>query len=107
MNKIVEQRLRKYISNQINEVKKKKLNESDTIEFDELSDEGKQLSKQLEPILKGRAIAFEKGGLGEIITIETKSFQHQYRFTPDILKQLVKLDIRWIESDGRNVMVGI
>ena len=81
------------------------LNEASPISFNELEPKVQSKIKYLEKVVGGKHIAIFDGIHGTIVDIKSPSFVK--RLTASQMNQLLKSDIRWIESDKNGFTIGI
>lgn len=81
------------------------LNEASPISFNELEPKVQSKIKYLEKVVGGKHIAIFDGIHGTIVDIKSPSYVK--RLTASQLNQLLKIDIRWVESDKDGFTIGI
>jgi hypothetical protein len=81
------------------------LNEASPISFNELEPKIQSKIKYLEKVVGGKHIAIFDGIHGTIVDIKSPSFVK--RLTASQLNQLLKIDVRWVESDKDGFTIGI
>jgi hypothetical protein len=83
-----------------------RLNEAEEIHFDELPATQKKQANELVKLFRGKIEEIWSGIHGYIIIIK-KTSHGVYRFDNSQLKQLVKLDVRWVEGDNTLIRIGL
>ena len=81
------------------------LNEASPISFNELEPKVQSKIKYLEKVLGGKHIAIFDGIHGTIVDIKAPSVVK--RLTASQLNQLLKIDIRWVDSNKAGFSIGI
>ena len=81
------------------------INEASPISFNELEPKVQSKIKYLEKVVGGKHIAIFDGIHGTIVDIKSPSYVK--RLTASQLNQLLKIDIRWVESDKDGFTIGI
>ena len=82
------------------------LKEASRRDFESLNPIKQKQISAFERIIGGKHTQIFDGIHGMVVDIEATDTFGSYRFTPEELKQLLALKIRWIEADGSLVSIG-